>query len=420
MSAPGSDWSALCAHVRRHVDGAFDLAPGLIHLNTMLIASPPHAVQEAIARHQAGFNLDPAGYFFSRVDSDGDVLAVQAANRVARSAALYLGLPADDNTRPGTDYIAQTGSTTMGMALLANGIRARDDQEVIASVHDFPAMREVWEYRRDRTGVEYREIRLYRDPRAPGLRQEILHNVQRAARKRTRVLALTWVHSSTGVKLPIRRISAMVRAWNAERKPRDRVLFCVDGVHGFGVENRSFGELGCDYFVAGCHKWLFGPRGTGIVCAYPEGWREVSPTIPSFLPMVGAGAANTPGGVQTYEYVWAVADAFEYHLTIGKAAVERYTHALADRLKRGLATLRGVDVVTPMLQALSGGVVCCDLYGVPPREAVRMLRDRGVIAMASTADADGNTHLRFSPSILNTPAQIDRAVSEVAAIATRS
>ena len=49
------------------------------------------------------------------------------------------------------------------------------------------------------------------------------------------------------------------------RPERERVLLCVDGVHGFGVEETSPAELGCDLFAAGCHKWLFGPRGTGLL-----------------------------------------------------------------------------------------------------------------------------------------------------------
>ena len=33
-------------------------------------------------------------------------------------------------------------------------------------------------------------------------------------------------------------------------------------------------------FVAGCHKWLWGPRGTGLVWAKPAAWERMSPVIP--------------------------------------------------------------------------------------------------------------------------------------------
>ena len=96
-------------------------------------------------------------------------------------------------------------------------------------------------------------------------------------------MALTWVHSSTGLKLPLRRIADALEAVNADRDGPARVLLCVDGVHGFGIEDVVLSDLGCDFFMAGCHKWLFGPRGTGIIAGTKQGWEAVLPTIPSFI-----------------------------------------------------------------------------------------------------------------------------------------
>jgi isopenicillin-N epimerase len=417
MSDWASPWEELCERVRAKVDGEFDLDPKLVHLNVMLMASPPRTVRDAITGHQTRFNQDPTGHFFSREGGKGPVLAIRETERAARAAALYLGLPAND-ARLGTNYIAQTDSTTMGLALLANGLMARKYQDVVTSVHDYPVMRDTWKRRCARSDMEYREIRLYEDPRAPDLQNEILDNVERSVRDSTRVLSLTWVHSSTGVKLPIREISALVRRRNIGRKPRERLLFCVDGVHGLGVERTPFEELGCDFLVSGCHKWLFGPRGTGIICAQPLTWEQLSPTIPTALPVATPGAKQTPGGVQGYEYQWAVAEAFDFHLAIGKADVEQYTHGIAERLKRGLAELAHVDVVTPMDEECSAGVVCCDIHGVPPGDAVALLRDRDIVAGTSLSDADGKNHLRFSPCILNTEEDIEKVVSTVAGMAT--
>jgi hypothetical protein len=60
------------------------------------------------------------------------------------------------------------------------------------------------------------------------------------------------------------------------------LLFCVDGVHGFGIENQDISQLGCDFFVAGTHKWIFGPRGTAVVWGFDLAWARSKPVIPSF------------------------------------------------------------------------------------------------------------------------------------------
>jgi isopenicillin-N epimerase len=417
VTASPRDWPKVVRHVRRKVKNAkFELDKKLIHLNAMIVASPPKRVREAIQFHRERLDRDPASYILEKGGAKGQSRAVREAERFAEAAAKYLGMAAylAKEGLNGSSVIARITSTTMGLATLANGIRAKRGQEVILSIHDFFSWQESWQLRCDRSGLRYREIRLYKDPTAEALEDEILQSVERQIREHTRVLALTWVHSSTGVKLPIRRIGDLLRDVNSRRAPGDRILFCVDGVHGFGVENTSFEDLHCDFLVAGCHKWIFGPRGTGMICALPEAWANVTPTIPSFLGSEMSGALHTPGGVQTYEHVWAMAEAFEFLLDIGKDMVERYTHGLATLLKGGLAAIPGVRVVTPMSPSLSSGIVCCDV-GKEPGKAAEDLLALNILAMTAE-DADGHKYLRFSPSILNDETQIATALEAVTSV----
>ena len=64
------------------------------------------------------------------------------------------------------------------------------------------------------------------------------------------------------MKLPIRAIADAIAEVNNGRTAADRIYFCVYGVHGFGIDDISMAALGCDFFAAGTHKWIFGPRGT--------------------------------------------------------------------------------------------------------------------------------------------------------------
>jgi selenocysteine lyase/cysteine desulfurase len=136
----------------------------------------------------------------------------------------------------------------------------------------------------------------------------------------------------------------------------------------------------------------------------------VTPTIPSFIPIPTPGAVHTPGGVQSFEYAWAVAQAFEFHRAIGKSEVERHTHNLASHLKEGLKAFRNVHLVTPMSTSLSAGIVCCDVSLDPGVAEERLRRTHRIVAMQSSPDADQKTYLRFSPSILNDHDQIDRTL----------
>jgi selenocysteine lyase/cysteine desulfurase len=237
------------------------------------------------------------------------------------------------------------------------------------------------------------------------------------------------VHSSTGVKLPVLAIADALGERDAELGKR-RTLLCVDAVHGFGVEPEPPGELGCDFLVSGCHKWLFGPRGTGIVWGRAEAWEEVNPTIPSFTDPASFGAwllgseeaapttavAFTPGGYQAFEHRWALTAAFAFRQEIGRDRAAERTHVLARRLKDGLAEIPGVVLRTPSAESLSAGLVCCDVpAGTDPEAFVqRLLEEHGVVASLTPYAA---RYLRFGLSIANSEEEVDRAVEGVRTLA---
>jgi selenocysteine lyase/cysteine desulfurase len=373
------------------VRAQFRLDRGWIHLGAFLLASHPRIVRESIERFRRRLDARPV----QTVQQEWP--RYEAA--VLRAAASYLRAdPAD---------IALTDSTSMGLALLYNGIELRPGQDVLATRHDFFVTRETLRARAARVGASYREISLYDEQREQISEEAILQRLLAAVKPETRVVALTWVHSSTGVKLPIRRIADGLAALNRGRGEDDRVLLCVDGVHGFGIENVTMPQLGCDFFVAGCHKWLFGPRGTGLVWAKPDAWPFAHPTIPSFTNGT-PGSASTPGGYHSFDHRWALTQGFAFQNWIGKSRVQARTHALNARLKAGLAAMPHVKLYTPRAERLSAGIVCFDVQGLSPPELVERLRQKRIIA---TVTPYVPSYARVSPSILNTPAEIDRTLN---------
>ena len=78
-----------------------------------------------------------------------------------------------------------------------------------------------------RSGASLRMVPLYSNL-ASVSEDEIADALARAITPRTRVVAVTWVHSSTGLKLPVRRIADVVAAENARRIDSERILLCVD------------------------------------------------------------------------------------------------------------------------------------------------------------------------------------------------
>jgi isopenicillin-N epimerase len=393
------------------VRSEFALATGLVHMSAMLLASHPRLVRDAIAAHRRGLDLNPVEY----LENNDERLTEETRNE----AAAYLGIPAR--------AVALTGSTTESVGLVYNGLMLGPGQEILTTDQDYYVTHEAVRLAAERTGALVRRISLYDDigrvsPAA------LADTVARAVGSTTRVVALTWVHSSTGLKLPVKLIAERLAAINARREEGTEVLFAIDGVHGFGVEDETLESLGCDFLMAGCHKWLFGPRGTGLIAASDRGWAAVRPTIPTFTDndVFSAwlrgdkpdgtydGTTMSPGGFHAFEHRWALAEAFRFHSRVGKTRIAARVHELAGLAKSGLASMRHVSLVTPRSAELSAGIVSFNVEGFSAVEAVAALRERNVVASAAPY---ATRYVRLTPSILNSEAEVQTALAAVRELA---
>ncbi|MBA5866570.1 MAG: aminotransferase class V-fold PLP-dependent enzyme [Nitrospira sp. CR1.3] len=384
----------------------FPLSRDFIHLAGFFLASHPTPVREAIERHRRGLDADPIGYWFEQEEKQ------EAA--VLRAAADYLAV---DPTE-----IALTDSTTMGLGLLYGGLKLTEGQEILTTTHDHYSTETALRLRAERTGAAIRRIPLYQDLRAVS-RESLTETLVKHVRPQTRIVAVTWVHSSTGLKLPIAEMAQALQKINASRAEQDRVMFCVDGVHALGVEDFRLDEVGCDFFVAGTHKWLFGPRGTGLVWGHQRTWPVAQAVIPTFNTQAYDMWMNvisqrplpqsvymTPGGFHSFEHRWALDEAFKFHQAIGKTRVTQRIYELNQQLKQGLTAMPQVTLHTPMSQDLSAGIVCFEVAGIPPGQAVKKLRERGIIGSVTPYAAQ---YVRLAPGLLNNPGEIDTVLKEI-------
>jgi selenocysteine lyase/cysteine desulfurase len=384
----------------------FHLSRDFIHLAGFFLASHPTPVRAAIERHRRGLDADPIGYWFDQEEKQ------EAA--VLRAAADYLAV---DPTE-----IALTDSTTMGLGLLYGGLTLREGQEILTTVHDHYATETSLRLRAERTGATVRQIPLYHSVKNV-TRQELLDNLIKNIRPNTRIVAVTWVHSSTGLKLPIQEMAQAIHRLNEPRAEQDRAIFCVDGVHALGVEDFRLSDVGCDFLVAGTHKWMFGPRGTGLVWGHQRAWSVANPIIPTFnsqafdiwmktsppkdLPV---SIYMTPGGFHSFEHRWALDEAFTFHRAIGKARVTQRIYELNQQMKQGLARMPHITLHTPISQDLSSGIVCFSVTGMQPGQVIERLRDKRIIGSVTPY---ATQYARLAPSLLNSPEDIEQTLKEI-------
>jgi selenocysteine lyase/cysteine desulfurase len=392
----------------------FRLAPGWVHAGLFVLSSHPRPVREAVEKMRLWLDENPhdaieEGAFGPR----GQNLGGEARAAIAR----YIGAAPDE--------VALTTSTTNGIALAYNGLPLGPGDEILNTAHDHVVHHETVRLVAERCGASTRRVNLYPPHDASAATAEgVLRTLREALSPATRVLGVTWVHSCSGLKLPLQPLAAAVREANAKREPGQRITLLVDGVHGLGADDPRVAEMGVDVFVSGLHKWVLAPRGTGMVWARPEVWARMRPNQMSFSAreMFDGWAEGRPprppvdatwfglGGFQAFEHVWAIPAAVKLHEGIGPARVRERILALNGKTREGLAGMAHVRLRAPKDPSLASGLTAFEVDGLSSSDVVRRLRTQKVLASTSPYNP---SYPRLSFGIANSEADVDQALDAV-------
>ena len=410
-----SDWATVRAQ--------FDLAPDWLHFSQFYIVSHPKPVRDAIERFRGMLDTQPFATVEHGMGFDA-FLGDEARQdpfpvRVQQAAAAYIGGKPEE--------IALTDSTTQGLALIYQGLTFKPGDEVLCTTHDHYVHHEAIRLAVEKSGASWRRVPLYEDP-ANASADEMVDRLKRAIAPRTRVVGITWVHSSSGVKIPVRALAQAVAKANADRGEHERILVVLDAVHGFGNQEEQLAHLGVDFAAAGTHKWIFAPRGTGILWVPEKNWGRIRPTIPTFYDVEPFAAWEderpphapksiawiSPGGFKAYEHQWAMPEAFEFHQRIGRKRIADRIAALNTQCKEGLAKIPQVKLLTPKDPALSAGLIAFEVEGQSASETMHKLHARKVVASTSPYKI---SKARLAPSLVNDEREVEAALRAVREIA---
>jgi selenocysteine lyase/cysteine desulfurase len=206
------------------------------------------------------------------------------------------------------------------------------------------------------------------------------------------------VVNTNGMILPVKEVSAMAR----ERG----ILVAVDGAQAPGHIPVDLHDLGCDFYAASSHKWLFSPKGVGVFYARAASQSLLRPLIVAY-----GWEDETIRRLENYNTrnlpeVLGLGVAFDFQQLVGperRAArileLKRYLH---DRI----ADDDRFAIKTPADDALSAGITTVEIVGRQAREVASALAENHHIDCRPMTTHELNG-LRISLSVFNSEDQID-------------
>ena len=361
-----------------------DLAPRLTYLNTASAGPTPKRVLASVIRtwRTLESNPVPMAYYFE------PGTAVTEADTVRAKAAALLACSSEE--------ILLTQSTTDAMTTVSNSIQLRQDDRVLLTDKEHEGGEIGWLYRQRRDGIHVDRVQLSVTDHDAGA---IVQKFNAAITPRTRVISVSHVIASTGLRMPIAEIAALARTRG--------VLCVVDGAQAVGEIDVDVKRLGCHAYATSGHKWLMGPKGTGILYVS----NEAAPAIEPVQWELGRHFGSDSAGLGPITLMAGLGAAIDILASFGMRRVEERVLSLRNRLYARLREIPQVRVVSPPPGPSATALVAFALpTGLSAQELQERLEERHqiVIKLGDRRFFNGN---RFSPHIFNTEAEVDFALA---------
>ena len=316
----------------------------------------------------------------------------------------------------GAAEVALTPNTTQAMRLVARSIDWKDGDEVVpCNLGHGSVLSPSWHVAH-RYGAKVQVLDI--DPHDSW--DAIVAKFEAAMNDRTRLIFVSHIEYSTGLRMPAADLCRVAHTHGAE--------IMLDGAQTGGHIALDVHRDGFDYYSIPGQKWVLGYEGVGALYIRRELIEQVHPAHTGGRGVTQIGEPGEPesfrinssimekflGGSGSVPLQAAFVEAAKFIESVGVPEIEARNVSLAARFKAQLAEISAVNVLSPMNDTQSAGLVSFAVAGQSADAVVaRIWQDhRIVIRQVHYPES-----IRASLHFFNTEEEVDalaRAVAELA------
>ena len=309
--------------------GLFQLSPDLIHLNHGSYGAVPKVVRDAQDRWRAHIESNPTGFFRDELPAELRRLAGVAAKR-------FGGKP--------DDWVFCENATAAVNSVLASfGLREGD--EIVTTSHVYGAVLKAMRIWTARFGAK---VAVAEIPVIVESEEQVVHAIAESFSDCTKLLIVDHITSATAIAFPVAQI---VKAAHARG-----IAVLVDGAHVPGHLPLDIEAIGADWYTGNAHKWLFAPRGCGLLWTTPKRQAQTLPAVLSHGAPSGYTQAFDWIGTRDVTAWLCFEDAARFHDAIGGESLMTRNRKLAADAGDLLARRLGLQITAPA--AMRGAMTC--------------------------------------------------------------
>lgn len=371
---------------------------GVTYLNNGSFGPSPRCVLESRQAWTERLEREPMDFILRQMETHLDAASEKLAH--------FLGAATKDLTF--------VDNATTGMNIVADSVKLQPGDEVLMNDHEYGAVLRIWQRVCRKAGAKVVTARL---PFPLTSVEEVTESLMNSVTDRTRLIVVSHVTSPTAVILPVAEICRQARA--------RRIPVCIDGPHAVAMLPVNLQKIGCDYYVASCHKWLCGPFGTGFLYVAQNRQSKLQPSVLSW-----GGSVSGRESTWKDEFRWigtrdpsgflAVSTAIDFMEQYGLEKFRTQTHAMAQSFRQRMVELTGLEPFVPNSSEWFGPMTAVPLPKLNGEIPVQGQRDPLQNALWDRYKIEipvvhWHTHrlLRVSCHLYNTDEHLDRLLSAV-------
>ena len=373
------------------IQQAFSVTRGIVNLNNGGVSPSPRMVTEAFVRYTWQQEDATAYTMWQLLEPQSETIRTGLAELFGCSP----------------EEIAITRNASESLEILLMGLDLKSGDEILTTTQDYPRMLTTLKQRELREGLKLNLIKI---PIAPKNADDIAAAFERAVTPRTKLILVSHQINLTGQINPVKKVCRMARARGIET--------IVDGAHSFAQFAFKRDDLDCDYFGTSLHKWLYAPKGTGMLYVKKD-------KIPKVWALMASEDKNR-SDIRKFEEIGthsaamrlAIGEAILFHNAIGAERKEERLRYLSRYWMNNLKDIPKVGFNTSFDPLQSCAIANFRIDGVDPVALGGYLMAKHKIFTTPIVHEEF-TGIRITPNVYTTLWELDRFSNVVADVAKK-
>lgn len=373
------------------IQQSFSITRGIINLNNGGVSPSPRIVTEALIRYQWQ-QEDATAYTMWQI------LQPQVET-IRTGLAEMFGCDREE--------IAITRNASESLEILLMGLDLKSGDEILTTTQDYPRMLTTLKQREMREGLSLKMVKI---PVPAKSNQEIIDAFAKGITSKTKVILLCHQINLTGQILPVKEICALAKSKGIE--------VIVDGAHSFAQIDFKHSDIQCDYYGVSLHKWLYAPKGTGLLFVKREKIEKIWPLMAAEKKQASDIRKFEETGTHSAAVKLAIGEAISYHNGIGAKRKEERLRYLSRYWMNNLKGVPKIYFNTSFNDQFSCAIGNFGIEGIDPSEIGSYLMSKHKI-FTTPIIHDEFKGIRITPNLYTTTTELDRFCESVISIATQ-